>query len=153
MQLGGAVRKLALLWVIVVACAAPAKTSSQAPSKPMVPTVDRHDEIERLSSEIESERERMALPEPPALPEAPQSASATAVPMEQVPSSQAADCHHGTSQTCTDSCTLSDQICQNAQKICDLAHQLQGDGWAAAKCDHGKQTCDAAHASCCACQQ
>ena len=148
-------RKLALLWVIAVACAAPVKTG-KAPAtheQPMMPATDRHDEIDRLASEIESERARMALPEPPPLVEAPQNASATAVPMGQVPSSQDPACHHGTSQTCSDSCTLSDQICKNAQKICDLAHQLRGDGWAADKCDRGKQTCDAAHASCCACTQ
>ncbi len=141
--------KLAALWLIVIACAAPApQKASVAPHAPQPPA---HDEIERLSNQIESQRAQMALPEPPA---APQMATApNATPMGQVPSSNAADCHHGTSQTCTDSCNLSDQICGNAQKICDLAQQLAGDAWAAGKCERGKQTCDAAHASCCACQQ
>ncbi|MGE5185064.1 MAG: hypothetical protein ACM31C_23510 [Acidobacteriota bacterium] len=144
--------KLALVWVIVVACAAPLKTSqAPAPQQPMPAAGGPRGEIEQLSNQIEAQRAQMALPEPPAAPQMATTPNAT--PMGQVPSSHDEACHHGTSQTCTDSCDLSDQICGNAQKICDLAQQLQGDAWAAGKCERGKQTCDAAHASCCACQQ
>ena len=137
-------KKLVVLWLVVIACA------SNVPQKASVaPRAPRsHDEIQRLSNEIETQRAQMALPEPS--PVAPMAVQAT--PMTNPPSSHDASCTHGTSQTCTDSCTLSDDICLNAKKICDLAHDLPGDDWAAGKCQRGQETCDAAHAKCCACQ-
>lgn len=108
-----------------------------------------HAEIERLAHEIDSQRLQMALPE--ATP-APACESCTAQPMsEPVTVASDAQCHPGQSTTCHDSCTLSDSICSNAAKICDLASGLPNDGWAAQHCTSAKATCDAAHAKCCAC--
>jgi hypothetical protein len=84
----------------------------------------------------------------------PPSATAPAAPQPfSTPVSSKTDttCHPAATQTCTDSCQLSDTICDNADKICKLAAELVGDTWAAGKCDTAKQTCDAAHAKCCAC--
>ena len=53
--------------------------------------------------------------------------------------------------TCKQSCTLSDSICANAKKICDIAKQLGADPWADQKCSDGNATCSAAHKQCCDC--
>jgi hypothetical protein len=53
--------------------------------------------------------------------------------------------------TCGDVCTLSDSICANAGKICDLAARLPGDAWAEERCDAGKAACLEAAQRCCAC--
>jgi hypothetical protein len=68
------------------------------------------------------------------------------------PKSTDAACHPAATQTCTDSCKLSDSICDDAKKICDLADQLPGDGWAAGKCASGNASCTDAHAHCCDCR-
>jgi hypothetical protein len=157
LQLGIAVRAWPLIviaWAIVLACSQPMQARAPMMQRPAMPPAMPQEtpraEIDRLAAKIDAQRAQMGLAEPPVLPQA---ATTNATPMGVTPSSHAADCHHGTSQTCVDSCTLSDDICSNAKRICDLASQLQGDGDAAAKCERGQQTCDAAHASCCACQQ
>ena len=121
---------------------APQQTGETQPTGP-------HGEIERLAHEIDTQRLQMALPE---LAPAPACEQCTATPMsEPVTVASDAQCHPGQSTTCHDSCTLSDSICGNAAKICDLAAGLPDDGWAAQHCTSAKQTCDAAHAKCCAC--
>jgi hypothetical protein len=136
-------------WGVVVACAA----QHQATQAPVAPVMEPgratpHDQIEQLSNEIEAKRTQMGLPaQAPVAP-----LTAHTVTMGQVPTSRDASCHPAASQACTDSCNLSDSICSNAGKICDLANQLQGDAWAADKCSRAKATCDAAHAQCCGCQ-
>ncbi len=139
---------VALAWCFVLACAARATAPSQTPAPPPTMPSSPHDQIQQLSDQIDTDRARMALAEPP--PQMPM--SATAQPMGEVPSSHDAACHHGTSQTCGDSCNLSDSICTSAKKICDLASGLANDKWAAEKCDRGKTTCAAAQAKCCSCQ-
>ncbi len=135
-----------LAWGVVVACASAQRTSAPPPVAPPMTGESPHAQIERLSNDIEAQRQQMQLPEPVA----PLAAHVT--PMGRMPTSHDETCHPATSQTCTDSCTLSDSICDNAGKICDLANQLQGDSWAADKCSRAKATCDAAHAKCCDCQ-
>jgi hypothetical protein len=78
---------------------------------------------------------------------------ALAEPFAVTPNSKTeATCRPAPKDTCTQSCTLSDSICVNANKICRIAEQLQGDKWATDKCTSGKTTCEAAHMSCCHCQ-
>ena len=62
-----------------------------------------------------------------------------------------ATCVRNPSATCSDTCQLSDSICDNAKKICDIANQLPGDDWAAKKCSEGNETCSAAKTQCCEC--
>jgi hypothetical protein len=151
---GGHVRQALAFVCLLAACATkqapmtvtPAQpTQAQTAETPMMPQ-DSHADIDRLSKAIDADREKLALPMPPVPSCAPQ---CTATPMAAAVTSK--DCHPGQSDTCQQTCTLSDAICDNAQHICTLAAQLPGDSWAAEKCDAGKSTCDAAHAKCCAC--
>ncbi len=61
-------------------------------------------------------------------------------------------CKPGPSDTCQDSCTLSDSICSNAGKICSIAKQLgDSDAWANEKCAKGTDSCKRAETRCCSC--
>ncbi len=145
------------LAVAIVACAsaqrAPSATSATAPAQtmPAAPEARPHspqdDEIARLAQEIDQHRVELALPPPTyGNPNVVPASSGTepAVAPEPV-------CHPGTSSTCTQSCTLSTSICDNAHKICEIANELPGDEWAARKCSEGNQTCSAARTQCCSC--
>ena len=71
-------------------------------------------------------------------------------PVTQDPRMQS--CKPGTSDTCQDSCTLSDSICKNADRICTIAHQLgDRDAYANDKCVRGSQSCQASKQRCCSC--
>lgn len=109
---------------------------------------DPRAEIERLAGEIDAERGRMGL----AAPTLPAGAPPQAEPMGSTPVSTDPSCKHANTDTCNQSCTLSDSICSNAARICKLATQLAGDEWAAGKCAQAKQTCESAHQTCCSCQ-
>ena len=54
-------------------------------------------------------------------------------------------------ETCQDICTLRDAICDNAQDICRIAGQLEGDAWADEKCKSAKASCKEATQKCCQC--
>ena len=61
-------------------------------------------------------------------------------------------CKPGASDTCQDSCTLSDSICRSSDRICDIAHQLgDHDAYANDKCVRGSQSCQASKQRCCSC--
>ncbi len=107
---------------------------------------DPKQEIERLFAELEQKRTELDLPEPKPAP-----ASEGATPMSVTPLSTDATCKPAKTERCASSCTFSDSICTNAEKICKLAGQLAGDPWAADKCSRAKQTCATAHTSCCGC--
>ncbi len=95
-----------------------------------------HDEIERLSNEIAAEQGQLP--------------SSGTTPMAAVPEAPpSATCVRSPSDTCTQTCTLSDSICRNAKQICDLADQLAGDAWATQKCTSAKDT--TATRRCCEC--
>jgi hypothetical protein len=53
--------------------------------------------------------------------------------------------------TCQDICTLKDAICDNAQSICRIAGELEGDAWADEKCKSAKASCKEATEKCCQC--
>jgi len=139
---------------IVAACgarkhaASPQVASSQTMSAPpdSMPR-DPRAEIEGLYREIEQQRGALDLPEPPA-----PAAGAQARPMASVPLSTDATCKPAKTDRCTQSCTFSDSICKNAERICELAAQMPQDTWAADKCERATQTCETAHDSCCGCQ-
>jgi len=97
-----------------------------------------HDEIQRLSNEIEAKRAELGLP-------------VQATPMATAPEAPQAACTRSSSETCTQTCTLSDAICSNASKICDLASKLSNDAWATQKCTDARDTCTAATKRCCDC--
>jgi hypothetical protein len=146
---GGHVKLAPLVLVLCAACAAQKQPVVPAGRSAPPPSSDPHAEIERLSQQIDAQRSQMQLPAPtPAPPE-----THTPVPMTQAPSWKTdTQCHPGQSQTCADTCVVSDSICGNAKQICDIAATLANDTWAAQKCDEGKATCDQAKQKCCACQ-
>lgn len=149
---------------IVLACAfamscGASKRSAEAPAASRAPTTpaeagtaapimdDPRSQIERLSAQVEEERTQMGLPEPQLASPAP-----AAEPMSTVPLSTDESCKPAKTERCDGSCKISDSICGNAARICELAGSMPGDGWAAGKCARAKQTCDAAHERCCSCQ-
>lgn len=102
--------------------AAPA-TSGAAPQA--MPPEDPRAEITRLSTEIAQQQQQQ---------------TSAATPMAA-----------GASQTCSDVCTLSESICKNADRICELADGMPGDDWAAGKCRDAKQACTDAKQRCTDC--
>ena len=130
-----------------------ASPAMQAPraGDPRGETRDQRDQIDALDHEIADEMARAHVP-PPAIAAC---AGATCqVAMSQpfvTPMVTDPECRPASSETCTSACTLSTSICSNQQKICDLAKQLEGDDWAAGKCERARASCRAAHDSCCSC--
>ena len=111
----------------------------------------KHDEIERLSKDIEEQRINLGLPEPQgACPAEPCAQAMSATPT--APPTRNPSCPSNQSEACTSVCTLSDSICGNATKICTIAQQLVGDAWAANKCTTASQTCKDSQDRCCACE-
>lgn len=121
--------------------AAPAGDTGAMPGDPKA-------QIDEAWNAIEIESKRIGLT-PAAEP-----AAGTAPPAQAMstPLSTDASCTHANNDRCNDSCTLSDSICKNAEKICRLATQLAPDEWAAGKCTQAKQTCESANDTCCACK-
>ncbi|MBA3456247.1 MAG: hypothetical protein H0T42_24315 [Deltaproteobacteria bacterium] len=112
------------------------------------------DEIETLDREIEAQLTSMGVrPTPPATCAADAScAQVSPQPMSVVPAAADPTCKPAASDTCKDSCTLSDSICKNADRICVLAQQLGGtDAYANETCDRGNTSCKAARERCCSC--
>ncbi|MDB4959037.1 MAG: hypothetical protein JWO36_6606 [Myxococcales bacterium] len=155
-------KPVAIAWLavtLVAACAEPRSTSvmprstqTQRPGQVM-PGLDPKSEIAQLDQVLEAERVKMGLPEPANVGRScPDCPLAPAEPFSNPPSSQDPVCRPASNDACRDSCTLSDSICGNAQRICTLAQQLPGDAWAAEKCTSGKAVCEAAHDKCCHCQ-
>src|SRR5204862_6889849 len=46
-----------------------------------------------------------------------------------------------TTKTCQDTCSLKEGICDNAESICRIADDLDGDPWADGKCKSAKASC------------
>jgi hypothetical protein len=123
---------------LAIACAsAPRPAIAPATAMPGESTAGPHDQIQQLSNQIDTDRIQMNLP--------------AASPMAIAPEPVQAACTRSPSETCTQTCTLSDSICRNAKQICDLANQLAGDAWATQKCSDAKSTCATATKRCCEC--
>jgi hypothetical protein len=61
-------------------------------------------------------------------------------------------CKPGQSDTCKDSCTLSDSICRSSDRICTIAHELgDHDAYANDKCVRGSTSCKQSKERCCSC--
>ena len=56
-----------------------------------------------------------------------------------------------TTDTCQEICTLKDAICDNAERICELADDLGDDPWADDKCESARGSCREATEQCCGC--
>lgn len=124
--------------------AAPAQEAAGAAS-PM-PASPR-EQIEQLEAEIDASSTQLELAPPSEL----QMQGAPTQPMGAMPSSADPACRPAKTETCTTSCTLSDSICSNADKICNIAKSMNDD-WATKKCAKANTTCEASRAKCCGCQ-
>jgi hypothetical protein len=121
--------------------AAPATDSSPLPGSP-------HDQINQLEEQITIDRTKLELAEPAAA----DVAGTQAQPMGALPAIEDPKCKPAQNDTCKASCTLSDSICGNANKICEIAKSLVGDDWARNKCAKANTTCEQSHTKCCGCQ-
>lgn len=131
--------------------AAGASPSSDVPSPSMMPA-DPHAQITELAKQIELSRGKLGLPPAPVTMAACPGNQCSPAP-EAMTTQADTTCHPAQSDTCTSSCTLSDSICDNASKICNLAKQLPGDAWASERCTSANASCHDAHDKCCACTQ
>jgi len=113
-----------------------------------------HQEIARLDAEIADTLGRRNIEQ--AGPETcGASCDMAAVAMDTKPINEdprLQTCKPSPSDTCKDSCTLSDSICKNADRICTIAHQLgDHDAYANDKCVQNSKTCQASKQRCCSC--
>ena len=146
----------------LVACAmGGAKQSVQAPPRAsgtdagaMVGGSPEHAEIAQLDQAITDELTKRNLAVP-ADATCGASCDMAAIAMDTKPVTEdprTRTCKPGGSDTCQDSCTLSDSICKNADRICTIAHQLgDHDAYANDKCVRGSQSCQASKQRCCSC--
>ena len=113
-----------------------------------------HAEIAQLDQAITDELTKRGLAVPAESTCGP-ACDMTAIAMDSKPVTQdprMQSCKPGASDTCQDSCTLSDSICNNADRICTIAHQLgDRDAYANDKCVRGSQSCQASKQRCCSC--
>jgi hypothetical protein len=143
--------------VVLAACAAGTKRAAAPPTVEAAPSTSGaqsplpgspHDEIEQLDQKIEMSRAELKLPE---LTEQDWQGTKPE-PMGSQPALQDPKCRPAPNDTCKTSCTLSDSICDNANRICELAKSLPGDNWALNKCAKANTTCEASRTKCCGCQ-
>jgi hypothetical protein len=144
--------------IAIASCAAGGKPASMTPSSeapastggaaPEVLPASAHDRIDKLYTELGTDRDKLALAEPSDMDVQGQRVT----PMGSITAATDTKCHPAKTDTCTTSCTLADSICTNADKICNLAQSIPGDGWAQNKCAKANKTCDTSHAKCCSCQ-
>jgi hypothetical protein len=143
---------LALLAVAPACGGSRPKAAASAPSPAAAEVREEpRAQIEALDREIASDMAKAQVAQPAiALCSGPACAAAMSEPFA-APTTIDSLCHTSQSQRCKDVCTVSTSICNNQQKICDLARQLPGDDWAANKCESARASCKAARDSCCTC--
>jgi hypothetical protein len=136
----------------IAACGGKQKSAAapgaEATSAPQVMPASPRDQIQELDDLIAADRGKLALEEPTDA----MLQGAPAQPLGAMPSSADPKCRTAASDTCKTSCTLSDSICSNADKICRLAQDMAGDAWAQNKCAKANKTCEASRTKCCGCQ-
>ena len=127
----------ALLAAVIAACAGNKQAAAPMAMDP------RKDEITELWMQIRDWRVDNGM---------------SADPMEPVPMSSAVPklrkCsvdREPTTEVCQDTCNLKDAICDNAERICEIAGELGDDPWANEKCKSGKASCREATEKCCEC--
>jgi hypothetical protein len=131
--------------------AAPAAAPEMGRRPEAAPGGDPHDEIAALDREIAAQLSRAQVAPPATAACSGAACQAAMAEPFATPSTTDPACHPQASARCKDVCTLSDSICKNQQRICELASQLVGDDWAAGKCTTARASCQTAHDSCCSC--
>jgi hypothetical protein len=129
---------------------APSTMESGAPPQSMQTAPDRaspKEELDYLFAQVEQQRVAMQLGEPQIEPGSQATPMTTPMPTSKTDPT----CKKAASETCQTSCTLSDSICENTDKICKLAADLQPDDDASTKCAKATKTCKSSHEKCCSC--
>jgi hypothetical protein len=127
--------------------ATPAAVDGNAAAASLIPASAR-EEIQALDDQNTAALAELKLEEPqPAMIE-----SSAATPMGAISPQSDPKCRPAQTEQCTTSCTLSNSVCSNADKICTLAKDMVGDTWASNKCKRANVMCEAAHKKCCSCQ-
>ena len=134
----------ALVSLLMAACASTSPTQARAPS--LETPSDRRQEIERLSQEISSLRERAGMSAPDAVEDS-EGEGSVAEAMDSAEASEPAG-ERRTRRTCKDVCKISASICKNAESICQLADDLAPDPWASEKCSDAEASCQASKTQC-----
>ena len=140
-----------LLLLTLAACGGSKKSAAQPqsaePNAGAAPVMvaDPQQQIRELEAQMDGWRNEMQLAEPAA------NVAPSPTPF-YAPAETDPKCKPAKTERCTSSCKLSDQICGNAKKICEIAQSLPSDTWASERCTRANKTCDAAHAKCCGCQ-
>ncbi len=149
MKLGWAVAAGAAL-ALALACGSAIPTASHSVAPRVVGVQGRPSDlraqIETLDADITSRLDAVA-----AAPASPDEIAA-ARPMTMDAIAKVCTPPAPPTATCTDVCKLGDSICDDATRICGLADQLPGDGWAADKCAGGKASCERSRQRCCDCR-
>ena len=152
----GCVALLAASVLAGLACGGSRPKAAASPPSPASPAATEAREepraqIEALDREIAGDMAKANVAQPAiALCKGPACAAAMSEPFAKRTTIDMV-CHTAQTPRCTDVCTLSTSICNNQQKICDLAKQLPGDDWAANKCESARASCKASNESCCTC--
>jgi hypothetical protein len=139
----------------LVACASSRSVATMPTAPPAPASSDAssaYAEIERLYGKITEDLAADGLL-PPAGP--PASVAMDAAPLSPSVTDRASDasCTPGTSDTCNDSCTLSDSICASAAQICKIAKELgEHDDFANDRCARGVDACKRSQQRCCGCR-
>jgi hypothetical protein len=144
------VRRAWIILLVLAGCGSSQKFASTTPTALEAPADPSHAKIEQLAQQIDQQSAQMGLAPHGVAPRCPD-CGAIATASVTLPWKTDPQCHPGQSETCTQSCTVSDSICENSRNICQLADELKPDTWAQNKCDASKETCAASHAKCCAC--
>jgi hypothetical protein len=133
----------------VVACSSKQTVSPTAPVVTSAGMSSQRTRIDELDKKIDEAFAVWNTPRPPAPPSQPDMLPAVASTQAK-PSADPA-CKPGSGETCSDTCTLADSICDNANDICKIAAELGDDAYAKGKCASGQASCKAAHDRCCGC--
>lgn len=143
-------------WALVVACGGSQKSTAAAPTggaaetTPMTMPNDPRNEIDALAKEIDTALANAGIATlAPSACEA--THSCTADPYGLPPRIEDPTCKAPATDVCTQSCTLSDSVCTNAGKICNLARKLPGDDYANEKCQSANDSCKRTREKCCGC--
>jgi hypothetical protein len=104
-------------------------------------------QIEELEAKITADSSTLELPEPTEE----QLLATPAQPLGTKPVTDDPKCKPANNDACKTSCTLTNSICSNADKICQLAIEMN-DSWARGKCIKANRSCEDSKVKCCGCQ-
>lgn len=130
------------LAALVLSCA----VNSRRVDTELQTRIDKMNEITQLWVEIRRDRGDLGMPLDPS--------PSTEMMFRDKPVQDARRVcpdNHAVPTVCTDTCNISDHICENAELICKIADELGKNDRAQEKCTSGKASCREAKQRCCNC--